>query len=178
MTTGGLREYLVQKTAAMRGAAALLGSGEDARQAITAECTASTLDGARRIRIRGFELVSDSGPSFGGQDLGPSSPELLLGVLASCLTHTYLIGAAMRGVSLDAVEVRVDADNNDARFLELKTADPDVPFNIRATVRIESPAAEEELADLDRYVDASCPLTKLVRLPQSMEIRRERAQRK
>jgi uncharacterized OsmC-like protein len=175
MTSGGLREYLGQKAAAMRGAAAPLGSGDDARQTITAQCSASTLDGARRIRIRDFELVSDSGPAFGGQDLGPSSPELLLGVLASCLTHTYLIGAAIRGVSLDAVHVRVDADNNDARFLQLKTADPDVPFNIRAIVRIESPAPEDDLAALDRYVDESCPLTKLVRLPQSMEIRRERA---
>src|SRR5436189_4174421 len=98
-------------------------SGDAMRETVSAECSASDLTGVRRVRIRDFQLVSDSGPAFGGFGLGPSSPEMLLGVLASCLTHTYLIGAAQRGMSLDAVQVRFEAENNDAGFLGLDTAD-------------------------------------------------------
>ena len=145
-------------------------SGDAAREAIVAECVADDASGARRVTIRDFAFVSDSGPGFGGGSLGPSSPELLLGVLASCLTHTYLIGAAFKGVPLDSVRVRMEADNNDAAFLGLTTADPPYPFNIRAHVHIESPAGAADLATLHAYAATTCPLTKLVREPASVSI--------
>jgi uncharacterized OsmC-like protein len=88
---------------------------------------------------------------------------LLLGVLASCLTHTYLIGAAQRGISLDGVHVRFEAENNDAAFLGLETADPSYPFNIRGIVRVESQASDADLEALHAYAATTCPLTKLVR---------------
>ena len=156
----------------MSGAASEFGSGDAARETIAAECSASDLTGVRRVRMRDFQLGSDSGPAFCGFGLGASSPELLLGVLASCLTHTYLIGAALRGVPLNDVHVRFEAENNDAAFLGLETADPPYPFNIRATVRLESSASEEALAGLHDYAANSCPLTRPVReaLPVSISI--------
>ena len=168
---GGLDAHLSLKADAMAAAGRALESGDAARQTITAECSASDLTGVRRMRIREFQIVSDSGPAFGGSSLGPSSPELLLAVLASCLTHTYLIGAAMRGVSLDGVHVRFEAENNDAAFLGLDTADPSYPFNIRAVVRIESRASAEEIAALHAYASRACPLTTLVREAHPVDIR-------
>jgi len=167
----GLDTYLSNKATAMASAARSYESGDAPRETIAADCTAADLTGVRRVRIRDFQLISDSGPGFGGFGLGPSSPELLLGMLASCLTHTYLIGAAQRGVSLDAVHVRFEAENNDAAFLGLDTTDPPYPFNIRAIVRIESRADAREIADLHDYAARTCPLTKLVREPQSIEVR-------
>ena len=172
---GGLQTYLSNKAGAMAAAARGLESGDAARDTIAAECSVSDLTGIRRMRIRDFQLVSDSGPAFGGFGLGPSSPELLLGVLASCLTHTYLIGAAQRGMSLDGVYVRFEAENNDAAFLGLETADPSYPFNIRAVVRIESRAAQHEIEALHAYAVSTCPLTKLVRESQPVDIRAERS---
>ncbi len=169
----GLPAYLENKAAAMNAAARGLTSGDAARETISAECSASDLTGARRIRIRDFQLVSDSGPAFGGFSLGPSSPELLLGVLASCLTHTYLIGAAQRGIALDEVRVRFEAENNDAGFLGLTTADPAVPFNIRARVSVRSKADKGVVEGLHAWARASCPLTKIVREPHSVEIETE-----
>ena len=168
-----LDTYLSDKADAMALAARDLQSGDAARDTIAAECSASDLTGVRRVRIRDFQLISDSGPAFGGFSLGPSSPELLLGVLASCLTHTYLIGAAQQGVSLDGVHVRFEAENNDAGFLGLATADPPYPFNIRALVRVESRASQNELDALHVYAAKACPLTKLVREPLSVQIRVE-----
>jgi uncharacterized OsmC-like protein len=171
--TEALQRYLVNKAAAMSAAAAGLASGNAARETISAECSAADLTGVRRIRIRDFQLLSDSGPAFGGFGLGPSSPELLLGVLASCLTHTYLIGAANRGLPLDSVNVRFEAENNDARFLNLETSDPDVPFGIRAFVRISSPASPAQLEALHAYAQQTCPLTKIVRERQTVEVQVE-----
>jgi uncharacterized OsmC-like protein len=166
----GLETYLSNKAGAMAAAARAIGSGDAARETIAAECSVSDLTGIRRVRIRDFQVISDSGPAFGGFGLGPSSPELLLGVLASCLTHTYLIGAAQRGISLDGVHVRFEAENNDAAFLGLSTADPSYPFNIRGFVRIESRASEAELEALHTYAAGTCPLTKLVRESCSVDI--------
>jgi uncharacterized OsmC-like protein len=117
-----------------------------------------------------LSFVSDSGPGFGGTNQGPSSPELLLGVLASCLTHTYLIGAATQGVALDSVRVRMEADNNDAAFLRLATDDPPYPFNIRAHVHVESPADATALSQLHAYAAETCPLTRLIRTPSTVTI--------
>jgi len=160
----------------MKEAAEQTGSGDALRETVRAECTASDLTGVRRVRIRDFQLVSDSGPAFGGFGLGPSSPELLLGVLASCLAHTYLIGAARRGIPLDNVRVRFEAENNDAAFLGLETADPPYPFNIRAFVKVESPAAEGEIAGLHDWAARNCPLTRLVREPLAVTISIETSQ--
>ena len=165
-----LREYLTNKAAAMRSYAGRFDSGDAVREAIAAECVADESTGVRRVNIRDFQFVSDSGPGFGGSGLGPSSPELLLGVLASCLTHTYLIGAASQGVPLDSVRVRMEADNNDAAFLGLTTSDPSYPFNIRAHVYIVSTAEAGQLAALHSYAASTCPLTKLIREPASLTI--------
>lgn len=170
MTESGLARYLQDKAVAMAAHASRFANGDAARETISAECSASDLSGARRIRIRDFELISDSGPGFGGFGLGPSSPELLLGVLASCLTHTYLIAAARRGLTLDEVHVRFEAENNDAGFLGLDTSDPPLPFNIRARVRLESPAPAAEIEQLHRYAEASCPLTRIIREPQRVDV--------
>ena len=166
----GLPAYLRNKAEAMAAAAARYGSGDAARETIAAECSATDLTGVRRIRIRDFQLLSDSGPAFGGFGLGPSSPELLLGVLASCLTHMYLIGAANRGLSLDSVNVRLQAENNDAALLGLATSDPPLPFNIRAFVRVESNAPAADIAALHEYVEAACPLTKIIREPNPVTV--------
>lgn len=166
----GLAKYIENKARAMAAHAAGFEHGDAARETIAAEATASDLTGVRRLRIRDFNLLSDSGPGFGGFGLGPSSPELLLGVLATCLTHTYLIGAARLGVPLREVKVRFEAENNDAAFLGLETGDPPYPFNIRALVRVESDAPADGLAALHAFAAGNCPLTRLVREPLPVTI--------
>jgi uncharacterized OsmC-like protein len=165
-----LQTYLTNKQQAMTNAAERFGNADAVRETVAAECSASDLTGVRRVRIRDFQLVSDSGPGFGGFSLGPSSPEMLLGVLASCLAHTYLIGAALRGIPLDNVRVRFEAENNDAAFLGFETADPPYPFNIRARVHVDSPAEPAALAELHEYARTTCPLTKMMREPVPVTI--------
>src|SRR5436305_3720357 len=99
-----LNEYLAQKRAAIEQRKQHPSSEPHVLQA---QVRAEGRSGVRRIRIRDFQIISDSGPDFAGYNLGPSSPELQLGVLGSCLTHVFLIQAADREVPLDAIEVEV-----------------------------------------------------------------------
>lgn len=164
MEPRGLRDYLRQKAAALRGAAIAKPAGADWREEVSAACIADDLTGVRKLRIRDWQYIGDSGAAFGGWSLGPSSPELLCGVISTCLTHTYEIGAATMDIPLDRIEVRVSAENNDARFLGIETTDPNVPFNIQAHIRVQSAdATPDQLATLHRYASERCPLTQLIR---------------
>jgi hypothetical protein len=110
-----LREYLGQKRAALlarREAAKTNGQGPNTLQA---KVTAEGRSGVRRIRIRDFQILSDSPPDFAGYNFGPGSPELQLGVLGSCLTHIFLIQAADRQVPLGLAGGRGQRANGPAR---------------------------------------------------------------
>lgn len=159
----GLRDYLIDKAAAIRALALAKPRAEDWRETISATCVADDRTGVRKLRIRDWQFIGDSGPGFGGFSLGPSSPELLCGVISACLTHTYEIGASLLGIPVDRIEVHVTAENNDARFASLETTDPPVPFKITANVRLQSPdASPAQLAELHAYAQR-CPLTNLIR---------------
>lgn len=167
----GLGDYLRQKAAAMREAVGRKPRGDDWRERIEAVSVADDATGVRKLRIRDWQMVSDSGPGFGGWGLGPSSPELLCGVLSTCLTHTYLIGAAWMEVPVERVEVRVSAENNDAPFVELETGDPRVPFDLVARVTLEATGATEAQREaLHRYARERCPLTALLRQANDVRI--------
>ncbi|WP_246719411.1 OsmC family protein [Rhizobium laguerreae] len=104
-----LNEYLRQKHEALLDWRARVRKGD--RSAVTFEASASAegRSGVRRIRIRDFQVISNSPSDFAGYNLGPSSPELLLGALSSCLTHTFLIHASDQGVPLESLHREVSA---------------------------------------------------------------------
>ena len=63
--------------------------------------------GVRPVKMGEYIVISDSAPGLAGNSLGPSSPEMLLGALASCLIHTYLLQASLLAIPLDNVEVTI-----------------------------------------------------------------------
>jgi len=167
----GLREYIIQKRLAMRASAEARPDAKDWRETVSATVVADDATGVRKMRIRGWEIVGDSGPAFGGRGAGPSSPELLCGVIGTCLAHTYEIAAATLDVPLDRVEVVVSAENNDAGLLGLDSSDPDVPWNLTARVSIRADrVAADAIESLHACVRERCPLTKLIRTPNTLRI--------
>ena len=169
MAGRGLRDYLLGKRAALAASAAARPNGASWRETVEARVIADDATGVRKLRIRDWQFISDSGAAFGGWGLGPSSPELLCGVLGTCITHTYEIGAARMGIPLDHIEVRVSAQNNDAAFLDIDTGDPPVPFAITVEVTLTADGVTQSGLDrLHAYVRERCPLTRLLREPQSV----------
>ena len=172
-TMTDLNEYLGQKRPAFRALKEAAAKPDYAPTPLRARVTAEGRSGIRRIRIRDFQVLSDSPPSFVGYDIGPSSPELALGALGSCLTHSFLIQAAVHELPLDSLEVevtgRIDARAGSAGHEDV----PVYPHDIAYTVRIVSPASEDDVATVREAVERSCPILNLLRHPQTLAGRLE-----
>lgn len=166
MTT--LNEYLGQKRAAIIARKARVAAGEAGPKTLTAHVSAEGRSGIRRIRIRDFQVISDSEADFAGYDLGPSSPELQLGVLGSCLTHTFLIQAAALGVPLDSLELEITGTIDPRAGSPGFEAVPIYPHGIAYAAAIASPAAPSEIEALREAVERNCPILNLLRQPQTI----------
>ncbi|AZY53153.1 OsmC family protein [Bordetella avium] len=160
-----LNEYLKQKREAVliRHARDPL-TIEPAR--LKAHVSAEGRSGVRRIRIRDHQVLSDSPADYAGYDLGPSSPELLLGCLGSCLTHIFLIKAAEAQLPLDALDVDIEGDLDPRGGKPGYETLPFYPHNIRYTAHLVSPASEAEVKVVHEAVQAWCPILNLLKQGQ------------
>jgi uncharacterized OsmC-like protein len=164
-----LDDYLLQKRVALQWVKQEAAAASYQPLSIRADVTAEGRSGLRRIRVRDFQIISDSPGNFAGYDLGPSSPELALGALGSCLTHSWLIQAAAHSVPVDSLEVEVTAQIDSRGSLLGREGVPVYPQALAFTVKISSPASEDKIAELHRAVDRACPILNLLRRPQQIE---------
>jgi uncharacterized OsmC-like protein len=166
--TDGLRDYLRQKRRTLLERRQRAAEAGYPRQELAARVDAEGRSGIRRIRIRDFQVISDSPTDFAGYNLGPSSPELLLGVLGSCLTHIFLIKAAELEVPLDSLGVdlsgSLDPRGGLDDFPEVSVALQDIIY----TVTVSSPAPAETLRRLHEEVERVCPVLNVLSQPQSI----------
>lgn len=164
-----LNEYLVQKREASIARREKAQNDPDLKaNRFSAKVRAKGRSGVREIRIRDFQIISDSPPDFAGYDLGPSSPELQLGVLGSCLTHITLIQAAERGVKLDSLEVEVSGQQHPLAGRPGYEDIPIYPHQIEYKLYIESPESAETIAQLHEAVERVCPVLNLLANPQTI----------
>jgi uncharacterized OsmC-like protein len=161
-----LREYLIQKRAAVRAKKSAVSDGTATVHHQRAEVTVEGRSGVRRIRIRDFQVVLDSGPDFAGYHLGPSSQELFLGTVGSCLAHTFLIHAADLEIPLDGVRVEVTAVQDPRAGSPGFEQVPFYPHDIAYVAHISSPAPLADVERLRAVVEAACPIFNLVQDPQ------------
>ena len=163
-TAAGLAGYLAAKRAAMAPYAlhASRHGVPEAVEPLRATARVAGRTGIREVRLREFRLISDSGPDFAGFDLGPSSPELLLGSLSSCLAHTWLIHAALQDVAIESLEVDVSAQMQAASAAFPHSSLPSYPFDFGYEVRV---GYRGDPANLDRVHEAvreRCPILALL----------------
>src|SRR5450830_337962 len=166
MTT--LNHYLSEKRSAVLVREALIDAGNAAPVALQAKVSAEGRSGVRRIRIRDHQVISDSPPDFAGYNLGPSSPELQLGVLGSCVTHIFLIQAAHRQVPVDSLEVEVNGKIDPRGGRPGYEDIPIYPHDIGYTVHLVSPAGKEAVQALFEAVEKTCPILNLLKNPQTI----------
>jgi organic hydroperoxide reductase OsmC/OhrA len=121
--------------------------------------------GARPVRMGELIFVTDSAPALAGHELGPTAPELLLGALASCLIHTYLIQAVLLDLPLDHVELDVRGDLDMTAVIGLPSAQLPQITNVVYVARIQSGASAADIARLHEAVDSTCPVLNTLRLP-------------
>ncbi|HEY8550294.1 MAG TPA: OsmC family protein [Vicinamibacterales bacterium] len=148
-----------------RLAAALQRQGAAAPQALRARVTAESRSGVRRLRIRDFQLISDSQRSLAGYNLGAGSWDTQVGVLGSAVANEFLFQAAAAGITLERVEVVFTSHQDDAPLPPGKVA---YPRNLAYTAYIASPASDGELEDLRAKVEATSPVLAFVTQPQDI----------
>ena len=164
-----LVDYLSHKRQAVLARKQRIAEGREQATTLHAHVTAEGRSGVRPLRIREHQIISDSPPDFAGFNLGPSSPELQLGVLGSCVTHIFEIQAALLEVPLQRLEVDVHGRIDPRAGSPGHEATPIWPHDIRYEVQITSPASDAELAALFEAVERNCPILNLLRQPQQVE---------
>jgi uncharacterized OsmC-like protein len=163
-----LNDYLAEKRVAVLARHAAVEAGTAQPAQLRATVTAEGRSGVRRLRIRDHQVISDSPPDFAGYNLGPSSPELQLGVLGTCVTHIFLIQAAERQVPLESLEVEVTGVIDPRGGKPGHEHTPIWPHQIGYTVHIDSAASQGEIDALFEAVERNCPILNLLRNPQSI----------
>ena len=161
-----LNDYLAEKREALRQRQAAITAPGYTPDRIRAQVSAEGRSGVRRIRVRGHEVITDSPPDFAGYDLGPSSPELALGALGSCLIHSWLIQAAAQDVSIEHLEVEVTGTIDPRADSPGHEATPVYPHDVGFVVHVSSPAGADRIEALRAAVDRACPILNLLRSPQ------------
>jgi OsmC-like protein len=80
---------------------------------------ADEFEQAGEVTARTFTFRTDWPPEVGGRDSGPSPGEAILGALGGCVAMTYITKAATRGVSIEELEVTIEATVDLRGFFEL-----------------------------------------------------------
>jgi len=111
-----------------------------------------------RISMRDHEIVSDQPFGFGGGNKGPKPSELLLAALAACQEVTWRLYAETMGVRIDGISIALRGTQDLRGFMAVDKAVPAGFLKIEGEVLIDSPASAEELKELQRVVDAHCPV--------------------
>src|SRR5262245_56869581 len=96
-----LDNFLARLGAALRSEQASARTPQPLRAVVTAE----SRSGVRRLRIRDFQVLSDSERTIAGYNLGAGSWDTEIGVLGSAVATEFLFQAARFGISLEAVDV-------------------------------------------------------------------------
>jgi uncharacterized OsmC-like protein len=98
-----------------------------------------------------FELACDEPKPLLGGDEYPNPVEYLLHALAGCLTTTMVCHAAARGIEVRSVESVLEGDIDVRGFLGIADDVPRGYQEIRVTLKVDSDAPAETLAELAKY---------------------------
>jgi uncharacterized OsmC-like protein len=126
--------------------------------------------GARPVRLGETMWITDSAPALAGNGLGPTAPEMLLGALASCLAHTYLIAAALQGTALDGVDVTVKGALDMSSVVGLEAGELPRMEQVTWHAAVTSPDGDAAVHFLHDTVERLCPVLNTLRFP--VEVRR------
>jgi uncharacterized OsmC-like protein len=95
-----------------------------------------------------FTLDADEPPILLGEDKGPNPVEYALTALAACVTTSIVYHAAAKGITIHAMESRLEGDIDLQGFLGLSDDVPRGYKEIRMFVNIEADAPAEQLEEI------------------------------
>ncbi len=161
-----LEPYLERKrTVLAQRQADFTAAPEKALIAVRANSWVAGVTGARPVQMGPIQFVTDSAPGLAGHALGPTAPEMLLGALASCLVHTYLIQAVLLDLPLDHVEVECQGTLDMSGVVGLPYNELPQLAGVTYTARVTSSATADQIEQMHAAVEATCPVLNTIRFP-------------
>src|SRR5262249_6011317 len=112
--------------------------------------------GGQEVR-RHFEIDVDEPHELLGQNSAPNPQELLMTALNACITVGYVAGAAVKGITLEKVEIETSGELDLRGFLGI---DPDVRpgyESLRYTVRLKGNGTHQQFREIHETVVRTSP---------------------
>lgn len=110
------------------------------------------------VRAKGFTLLIDEPPLFGGNDEGPSPVDTLLAAIAGCVAAIGQWVAKEKGISIRTMDIRVDGDIDAAKFFGHTNVGRAGFERILIKIAVETEADDEVLQDWLEQVLSRCPV--------------------
>jgi|SRR5688572_776480 uncharacterized OsmC-like protein len=135
----------------------------------------AVLEEGLRCRVRGpggALITTDMPTAIGGDGSAPGPGWLLRAALATCDATMIAMRAAVEGVPLTELEVKVDSDSDDRGLVGADDAIPAGPLKVRVHVRVTSPAPAEKLKEIIEWAEKRSPVGDALHraIPISLEI--------
>ncbi|GAA4489871.1 OsmC family protein [Rhodococcus olei] len=123
------------------------------------DAVASTVDLGR------FTVEVDEPAALGGAGTAANPVEYYLASLLSCQVVTYRVWADTLGIALDDITARAEGDLDVRGFFGFDESVRPGFGEIRVVVTLTGPEPRERYLELQRTVDAHCPVLDLTRNP-------------
>ena len=112
--------------------------------------------GGERIN-RSHKIVADEPCQLLGQDSAPNPQELLMAAFNACITVGYVAGAAIRGITLESLEIHTKGQLDLRGFLGLSETVPAGYEAIDYEVRIKGDGTPEDFEAIHQNVIKTSP---------------------
>ena len=112
--------------------------------------------GGERI-ARSHKIVADEPCQLLGQDSAPNPQELLMAAFNACITVGYVAGAAIRGITLESLEIHTKGQLDLRGFLGLSETVPAGYEAIDYEVRIKGDGTPEDFEAIHQNVIKTSP---------------------
>jgi uncharacterized OsmC-like protein len=106
---------------------------------------------------RRFSIDIDEPAELGGSNRYANPQEHLLAALNACMTVGYVAQCAVRGITIDKLEIETAGDIDLRGFLGIDPAIPPGYENLRYVVRIKGSGSKEQFAEVHQAVMATSP---------------------
>jgi uncharacterized OsmC-like protein len=110
-----------------------------------------------RVVHRHFTIDADEPFELLGRNTAPNPQELLMSALNACVMVGYVAGAALRGITLEKVEIETSGELDLRGFLGLDAAVPPGYETMRYVVRIKGNGTPEQFQEIHETVKKTSP---------------------
>ncbi len=123
-------------------------------------------------RKEAFEFTNGEPPVLLGANEGANPVEFLLHALAGCVTTTFVLHAAARGVRIRQLSTELDGDIDVRGLIGLNDAITPGYQEIRVKMHVTADCSDEELDTLLGYAQAHSPVCNTVCRPVPVKVER------